>query len=264
MTRYHVHIYANVRIKVCGVVAPSAEMAIRIADKSVNRAAWFGTTCLRPTEEDRASCEVSLVEDAESTDGFLVDVAGDAEYNNTQWFNADGKTPLLDGRSQAEHALTLVEKLAMQLKPHEPVRGGAVYEPGDSFLAERYLAAIDEARKLLNLPANPASELEVEEFIAMHDHADRLIDASQFVCEYGSPEAIEIRDLLLPRHGVDVYSVITGIEGGDWDHASEEPYDDRRVVYGFRDTNRKSLLFVSRESGLLQTVKEVINLVRAG
>ena len=84
-------------------------MAIRVADNAINRAKLLNMNCLQGRVENDLKREASFVEDAEGTDSFLVDVVGDDEYDKTRCFNADGKTPLLDGRSQAEHALTLVE-----------------------------------------------------------------------------------------------------------------------------------------------------------
>jgi phosphoribosylanthranilate isomerase len=90
--KYDVHIYATVRVKVCGVEAESQVEAIKNAEANTNLHELFPYK----TQADGTETEY-----AEEVTGYLVDEHGDAEYSRTRYYNAD-MTPQNITRSAGE------------------------------------------------------------------------------------------------------------------------------------------------------------------
>jgi hypothetical protein len=86
--QYDVHIFAVVRVKVCGVEAKSQVDAIKKAEADVNLSEAFLNTPLR-------SSHPVETEFAEEIQSFLVDVVGDDDYSETCAF--DGQYKSIDG-----------------------------------------------------------------------------------------------------------------------------------------------------------------------
>jgi len=75
--KYDVHIYATVRVKVCGVEADSQAEAIKKAEAQTDLYDTLG-------EPGHGT------EYAEEITGFLVDEDGDTEYHNTRYYDEKG------------------------------------------------------------------------------------------------------------------------------------------------------------------------------
>jgi hypothetical protein len=75
--KYDVHIYATVRVKVCGVEANSQKEAIKKAEAQTDLYETLG-------ESGHGT------EYAEEITGFLVDEEGDTEYQQTRSYNGKG------------------------------------------------------------------------------------------------------------------------------------------------------------------------------
>ena len=73
--KYDVHIYATVRVKVCGVEANSQKEAIAKAEEQTDLYETIG------------NCPGA--DYAEEITGFLVDQEGDEEYRHTRSYNAN-------------------------------------------------------------------------------------------------------------------------------------------------------------------------------
>jgi hypothetical protein len=87
--KYDVHIYATVRVKVCGVEANSQAEAMKKAEEQTDLYETIG------------NCPGT--DYAEEITGFLVDEAGDTEYHKTRYYNQDGKPePMSSARTAGE------------------------------------------------------------------------------------------------------------------------------------------------------------------
>jgi hypothetical protein len=78
--KYNVHIYATVRVKVCGVEANSQVEAMKMAEVNTDLHELFPYK----TQADGTETEY-----AEEVTGYLVDQHGDEEYTHTRYYDAD-------------------------------------------------------------------------------------------------------------------------------------------------------------------------------
>lgn len=80
MPKYNVHIYVVVRVRVDGIEADDMPSAITKAEETQDFHTLF-------------DCEADNIEYAEDSDGYLVDVVGDGEYEQSRFYCKDGQTP---------------------------------------------------------------------------------------------------------------------------------------------------------------------------
>jgi hypothetical protein len=90
--KYVVHIFTQVRVKVCQVEASDHAEAIKKAEREVDFHALFLSE-----RHGHGACETEWAE-SQTTDEYLVDEVGDEEYRQSRWYKwADGKiAPNLD------------------------------------------------------------------------------------------------------------------------------------------------------------------------
>jgi len=109
----HVHIYAEVRIKVTSIESTSQEDAIRQANE-LNLAKVLN----RPHPFTGWGKEIDCIEYADVVHGYLVDEEGDKEYSKSRGYDAEGKlmcdadgSPLPDPfKEEVLEALKRIEK----------------------------------------------------------------------------------------------------------------------------------------------------------
>ncbi|MDD2766074.1 MAG: hypothetical protein PHE83_19090 [Opitutaceae bacterium] len=87
---YHVHAYATVRVKVCGIKARSHKEAMEKADAIL--ADELDVACQRmfhsPDVHDKLRGEIAEVAYADEIAGYLVDEAGDEGYKNSRSYGS--------------------------------------------------------------------------------------------------------------------------------------------------------------------------------
>ena len=89
--KYDAHIYATVRVKVCGVEANSQKEAIKKAENQTDLYETLG-------ESGHGT------DYAEEITGFLVDEEGDTEYQRTRSYNGKGNQLRLSKAKKARKA----------------------------------------------------------------------------------------------------------------------------------------------------------------
>lgn len=96
MKKYNVHVYAVVRVKVCGIEADSHEDAITKADEELETALGRMFPDMSTNLPPEACGDVLHFElagyDGEVL-GYLVDEENDPEFIRTRRYKEDGKTP---------------------------------------------------------------------------------------------------------------------------------------------------------------------------
>ena len=89
MPKYHVNLYALVRVRVPDVEADSQEEACQTAEQRVNLDSLFHGV---------SGPYVSDVEYADEVNHYLVDLDGDEEYKQSQFFDGDKIRPVFPER----------------------------------------------------------------------------------------------------------------------------------------------------------------------
>jgi hypothetical protein len=198
-------------------------------------------------------CEVSFVEDAEGTDGFLVDVVGDDEYEKTRWYEADGRTPLKKGKSRLERSLDLVTKLASELRRGHDTHNGCPFTHSDGVLAKKFLEYVDLARETVDYPSDMRSQYLCDQFISKYGGLAAGMTKADYACRCGSSDSKEIEKGLFHDHGIVVYYIGRPLTG-----------EVQELVYCATPHEWHANFFVHHESQKLLPINEVLNLIRAG
>jgi hypothetical protein len=95
--RYDVHLYATARVKVCDVKATSQSDAI---DRATCEVDLHDLLNRELNGQDAKDSQVAHIEYAEEVPNFLVDVRGDEDFNLSAFFETDGRTRMVDGRTR--------------------------------------------------------------------------------------------------------------------------------------------------------------------
>lgn len=101
MPKYDVHLFPILRVKIVDIEAASQVEAIQKA-----AAQWNSFSNEPPSIE-----HVEAAEYAEEISYFLVDDVGDEEHQNSQFYEADGKTPLADPRLVIEVVAGMISNI---------------------------------------------------------------------------------------------------------------------------------------------------------
>ena len=98
--KYNVHLYAEVRVKVVSVEADSMEEAIDKAEGFADPNRYFGRNHCRNAGMDCDIADMHL-EYSEFAEGcsYVVDVQGDDDYEQTQYFNQEPERDDMKGAS---------------------------------------------------------------------------------------------------------------------------------------------------------------------
>lgn len=94
---YSVHVYASVRVKVCGVSADLLpEAAIKYVEDRIDLSRLFDRESNQVPAGTLTDHQLWIdhVEYAEGIEGFLVDHPNDPEYQKSTFYDQDGKTPV--------------------------------------------------------------------------------------------------------------------------------------------------------------------------
>ncbi len=94
---YAVHVYALVRVKVCGVSADlKPEAAIQYVEDALDMNRLFDRAANQVPVGSLTSQQawIDYVEWAEGIEGFLVDHPNDPDYQKSTFYDQDGKTPV--------------------------------------------------------------------------------------------------------------------------------------------------------------------------
>jgi len=89
MPKYNVHIYTEVRVKRVGIEAESQTLAIAEARKTTDLRRLLD----RDHDHYLTSVGVEYIACDEEITGFMVDEHGDDDYQESQYYEADGVTP---------------------------------------------------------------------------------------------------------------------------------------------------------------------------
>jgi hypothetical protein len=94
--KHNVHIFAVVRVLVCGVEAEAMEEAVKKADTvwGPNARALLDRAFHSKEEAERRGFTIAETEYAEEVNGYHVDVTGDEGYAQSRWFDGEGKLDL--------------------------------------------------------------------------------------------------------------------------------------------------------------------------
>lgn len=149
---YNVHAYAVVKVLICGVEAPSMEEAIK-ASEDVNFHPLLQREYFAPDAYPEARKQIAYFDFAEEITAYLIDEQGDIEYEKSEWFEADGTTKIVGGKTRQEKAFAVLEKIAALKKWGEPDDNGEPFEPCDGAddSHECLMDLIDESREVLGL-----------------------------------------------------------------------------------------------------------------
>ncbi|GEM_PF-3459221 len=100
---HNVHLYAVVRVKVCGVDADSHQQAIAHAQDAVDLDALLNQTLIGPqTTEAELRETVTTIEYADEIVGALVDEHGDEEFLNSTAYHQDRSSGELVAQTERE------------------------------------------------------------------------------------------------------------------------------------------------------------------
>lgn len=96
MSTYNVHVYAIVRVKVVGIEADDMRAAVNMAIDGTN----FYSLLNSDIEQEALAGTVEHVEFAEEFSHFLVDVEGDEDFEESEWFVQRDDGTLVKGAYQ--------------------------------------------------------------------------------------------------------------------------------------------------------------------
>lgn len=110
MPLHDVTIYTTVRVKVCGIEADTQVDAIHKAQDVLRKhPGVLNRTFVR--DETSLRGEISYIADAEDLQGYLVDVRGDEEFENTNYYSPDERA-LVTGTLKKSGSSTFEVKLS--------------------------------------------------------------------------------------------------------------------------------------------------------
>lgn len=149
---YNVHAYAVVKVLICGVEAPTMEEAIKKSE-SVNLHSVLERKFFSPEAAAEARSAIAYFDFADEITTYLVDEQGDSDYENSEWYEADGTTKIIGGKTRQEKAIAVLEKIATLKKWGEADENGEPFEPSDGAddSHECLMDLIDEAREILGI-----------------------------------------------------------------------------------------------------------------
>jgi hypothetical protein len=242
--RYNVHLFATARVKVCDVAATSQSDAVSRAQREVDLHNLLNREL---NGKDAKDGQVAHIEFADEVTTYLVDVRGDEDFNLSEFFETDGRTRMVDGKTRAERALEMVRDLAKIRIQGEP----GVTTP--VAVSEQEKANIVRARKIAY--GQVPETVSVEEFYNLFPLAgDREMDFEELSLEtYG--EEIDVVKRIAEKQSdtfpYELWTVCDG-EGGDEDFPDDmdgdEPVDIRYVHRGFHYVNRLNYMVVDRRT----------------
>jgi hypothetical protein len=241
--RYDVHLNATARVKVCDVKATSQEDAIERANWKVKLNELLDREL---NGKDARDGQVAHIEFADEVTTYLVDVRGDEDFNLSAFFETDGRTRMVDGRTRAERALEMVRDLAKIRIQGEP----GVTTP--VVVSEKEQADILRARQIAYGGVNQT--VSVEEFFNLFPLSyDSDMDFEELSLETYGEEIEVVRRLAEKQSDTFPYELWTVCDGeGDEDFPDDmdgdEPLDIRFVSRGFHYVNRLNYMVVDRRS----------------